>query len=224
MQKNYGFRAIAFDMDGVIIDSNSEIEKFWTKWAKVENIPFTDETAPKFIHGRTTIETIEELFQKSTEEKRREIGEAALAFDMNMRPALIAGAGIFLPELYESISKIALVTSAPLKRAKAMLDLHGLQKYLPYSITGEDVKSGKPDPEPYIKASVKMETAPGDCLVFEDSDNGILSALAAGMNVIAVNNNEIKSERIISVISDYTHLNIEENILIIDDLLIELIR
>ncbi len=222
MQNNYKIRAIAFDMDGVLIDSNSEIENFWKQWAIKESISFTDETAIKFIHGRTTNETIQELFRNSTENTKRNILESAFDFDLNMQPSLIAGAGSFLLNLFVGINKIALVTSSPSKRARKMLELHGIEKYLPYSVTGDDVKSGKPDPEPYLKAALKMHVSPDDCLVFEDSKNGILSALAAGMHVISVNNYNIKSDRIISVINDYTGLHIEHGKLYVDQKVIEL--
>ena len=86
MKKTYKITAIAFDMDGVIIDSNAAIEKFWQQWAAKENLVFTNETAIRYIHGRATLETINELFEKSTQEIKNQILEAAIDFEP--RPAL----------------------------------------------------------------------------------------------------------------------------------------
>jgi mannitol-1-/sugar-/sorbitol-6-phosphatase len=219
-------RAVLFDMDGVIIDSNSEIEKFWAKWAAKENLEYTDETTDNYIHGRTTIETINELFKKSSGEVKKQIFDAAIDFDLNMCPGLVKDADTFLKNLSAALHKITLVTSAPKERARKMLELNGVYKYFNAFVTGDEVKQGKPDPEPYLKAAAKMNLAPDRCLVFEDSKNGIISALTAGMYVVAVNNYEIENERIITSIKDYSMLKVSgKTIQIIDKLInIELVN
>ena len=216
MKKTLKINAIAFDMDGVIIDSNTAIETFWKEWIIRERLIFTDQIAIQYIHGRTTIETINELFKNSANKVKEEILKSAIDFDMNMRPGLIKGADQFLKNLVLYSDKIALVTSAPEERAKKMLELNNIDKYFTYSVTGDEVKNGKPDPEPYLKAADKMNIDPGECLVFEDSNNGIISAAAAGMNVIAVNNFEMKNEKIITIIKDYCTLQVEGNVILID--------
>ena len=203
-------------MDGVIIDSNTAIETFWKQWATKESLVFTDHTAIQYIHGRTTIETINELFKKSANKVKEQILKSAIDFDMNMRPGLIGGVDLFLKKIVAYSDKIALVTSAPKERAKKMLKLNDVDKYFTYTVTGDEVTKGKPDPEPYLKAADKMNIDPGECLVFEDSNNGIISAVAAGMNVIAVNNFEMKNEKIITIIKDYCTLQVEDNLMLID--------
>jgi sugar-phosphatase len=86
----------------------------------------------------------------------------------------------------------------------------GLDQYFTDSITMEDVTKGKPDPEPYLKGSAKLGINPETCLVFEDSDSGIKSGLAAGMRVVAVNNSNFDHERVIWMIRDFTELQVEE--------------
>ena len=90
-----------------------------------------------------------------------------------------------------------------------MLALHGLDTYFQQLVSGEDVRQGKPHPEPYLTGAKKLGVSPKECLVFEDFDSGIASALAAGMLVIAVNNARLTSERIIAHISDYKTLDIK---------------
>lgn len=62
-------------------------------------------------------------------------------------------------------------------------------------ITAEDVQKSKPSPEPYLLAAERLNMHPGDCVVFEDADAGITSALSAGMRVVVVGSSlDIKYE------------------------------
>jgi len=194
-------------MDGVIIDSTPEVEAFWEDWANKENVPFDDEIVIKYIHGRTSRETIQNLFAKSTAEVRQTISEAATAFDLNMRPGLIKGAGYFLKQLSGFGYSIGLVTSSPKDRVKILLELHNIYHVFQNIITGDDIINGKPDPEPYLKMAALMTVHPAECVVFEDSNSGIQSALAAGMNVVTVHNSNIANEHILFNIRDFTDMS-----------------
>jgi len=213
---SYNIKAVLFDLDGVLIDSNFEIEKFWKNWATREGIVFTRDAVEKHILGRTTLETINELFMKSSEQIKEEIHKSAVDFDMNMHPGLIKDADRFLKELATFSQKIALVTSSPKIRAKRILERHNIYSHFISSVTGEDVIAGKPDPEPYLLGASKLKINPEECLVFEDSNNGILSALAAGMYVIAVDN-KMENDKIISRINNYVNLKIENEFIVAID-------
>lgn len=203
--KSYTIHGLLFDMDGVLIDSNAEIERFWKEWAAKSNKELSMHDITKHIHGRTTIETLRVLFGHLDEKGRLQILDAATAFDLNMRPSLINGASAFLQALRQFTQHIGLVTSAPIPRAKLLLENLGIFSIFKYTVTGDEVNKGKPDPEPYLLGSHKMHIAPHDCLVFEDSNSGIQSAIHAGMYVIAVNNT-MQHEHIIANIKDYTDL------------------
>jgi sugar-phosphatase len=194
---------LIFDMDGVIIDSTPEVEAFWEDWARKENVPFDDEIVIKYIHGRTSRETIQNLFAKSTAEVRQTISDAAMAFDLNMRPGLIQGAGEFLQQLYKLNYSLGLVTSSPKERVKILLEIHNVYHVFKNIISGDDIVNGKPNPEPYLKMAAVMQVDPGKCVVFEDSNSGIQSALAAGMNVVTVHNINIIDEHILFNITDF---------------------
>lgn len=204
----YYAEAIIFDMDGVVIDSTKEIELFWEDWARRESIPYNRDIITKYIHGRTSEETIELLFANSTPEVKRKIDIASGEFDRTMRPELIKGIHNFLTQLTEEKITVALVTSSPKERVKPLLDHHNVYSYFKEIITGDDIIHGKPDPEPYIKMADKLKIAYKKCLVFEDSDSGIKSALSAEMKVISLNNYNIKDENIIAVIKDFTEINL----------------
>lgn len=199
-----------FDMDGVIIDSTPEVEAFWEDWARKENVPFDDEIVIKYIHGRTSRETIQNLFSKSTTEVRKTISEAATAFDLNMRPGLIKGAGGFLKQLYGFGYSLGLVTSSPKDRIKILLELHNIYHVFENIISGDDIINGKPDPEPYLKMATLINVEPAECVVFEDSNSGIQSALAAGMHVVSVGNTNLFNQKILFNIRDFGDMSASE--------------
>jgi len=86
----------------------------------------------------------------------------------------------------EATCKTALVTMS--KRSDALHVLHtlGIERLLDLIVTAEDIRQGKPDPEGYILAANRLQVEPHECLVLEDSVNGVQAAQAAGMNVIAI--------------------------------------
>lgn len=198
--------AILFDLDGVILDSNPVIELFWAKWAEREGVPFNAQVVKEKIHGRTTWETIHALFEKTEPARKQEIYDDGIAYDLTMEPELMAGVKDFISDLSVSGLPFCLVTSSDRPRAWHFLKQHGLDGYFTSSVTGDEVTKGKPDPEPYLKGAAKLGIDPADCLVFEDSDSGIKSALTAGMRVISVNNSSYKGERILWNIRNFREL------------------
>ncbi len=80
----------------------------------------------------------------------------------------------------------AIVTGSSRNDALHVLHFLGLEHMVDLIVTGDDVKKGKPDPESYLLAAEKLGVSPDECLVLEDSVNGVKAALAAGMNVIAI--------------------------------------
>jgi beta-phosphoglucomutase-like phosphatase (HAD superfamily) len=82
--------------------------------------------------------------------------------------------------------KVALVTMSKRKEVVHVLHSLGIENLLDLVLTGEDITHSKPDPEGYLLAARKLEVAPQECLVLEDSVNGVRAARAAGMYVIAI--------------------------------------
>ena len=82
--------------------------------------------------------------------------------------------------------RTALATMSYRKEALHVLSALDLERTLDVVLTREDVQQPKPDPEIYLLAAQRLDTDPVDCLVLEDSPNGVRAGVAAGMNVIAV--------------------------------------
>ncbi len=86
----------------------------------------------------------------------------------------------------EALCQTALATMSYRREALHVLRALDLERSLDVVLTREDVEQPKPDPEIYLLASRKLEVPPSECLVLEDSPNGVRAGVAAGMNVVAV--------------------------------------
>ena len=95
----------------------------------------------------------------------------------------VPGAVDFIKWARRRFAKIALATSSNAAIQQMVFDGLGLHPYFDAVVTGDELKRGKPDPEAYFKATAKIGLKPDQCLVVEDSDNGIRAALSAGCQV-----------------------------------------
>lgn len=173
-------RALLFDLDGVLVDSTPAITRVWEKWS-IE-YGFDPEKTAREAHGRPSIESIRELLPNADHEalnrdlEQREIDDTEGVVPLRGVEALLAS----LPP-----DRWALVTSCTLPLAEARIAAAGLG--VPANmVTSNDISSGKPDPEPYIKGAKLLGFDPAECIAFEDAPAGIVSAKAAGARVIAI--------------------------------------
>jgi mannitol-1-/sugar-/sorbitol-6-phosphatase len=175
--------AVLFDMDGVLIDSTPAVARVWSRWA-VEH-GFDPETVVHRAHGRPSRTTIRELMPGVTDididREDREVERMEIE-DLD-GVVLLPGARQLLNALPPNRWTIA--TSCTRSLAEVRLRAAGLP--IPETmVTSSDVKIGKPDPEPYLKAAAKLGFAASDCIVVEDAPAGVIAGKAAGARVIAV--------------------------------------
>jgi sugar-phosphatase len=174
-----GCRALLFDLDGVLIDSTPAVARVWTRWAAEHG--FDPETVVHKAHGRPSRITIRELLPNSDIDREDREVERWEMEDLD-GVVLLPGAGQLLNSLPPERWTIA--TSCTRALAEVRLRAAGLP--IPKTmITASDVKIGKPDPEPYLKAAVKLGFAASDCVVMEDAASGVRAGKAAGARVIA---------------------------------------
>lgn len=211
-------KAVIFDLDGVIINSNPEIEKFWHRWAAKTNRQLSRANITEHIHGRKGVETLEALFNDISTETKEAIIKDAIEFDSRMNPEPVKGIYQFIQNLVRLGIPVGLVTSSHKERALLMLQKQNLQDIFDAHVTAEDVTKGKPHPAPYIAIATKLGLPPENCLVFEDAISGVLSAKAAAMEVIGINTEEAAENLIVGgaacVVSGFNELGIEQNILV----------
>src|SRR5271169_6732302 len=171
--------AVLFDLDGVLIDSTPAVARVWSRWAVEHGLD--PETVVRQAHGRPSRMTIRELLPTADIEREDREVERREMQDVD-GVVLLPGARELLNTLPPERWTIATSCTRPL--AEVRLRAAGLP--IPKTmVTSSDVKIGKPDPEPYLKAAAKLEFAASDCIVVEDAPAGVRAGKAAGARVIA---------------------------------------
>jgi sugar-phosphatase len=173
-------RAIIFDLDGVLVDSEAAIEQRWREWAEYRDIPFEEVEA--VYHGRPMFEVIREVAPHlDVEAEVEKMSDVMTAAPELLRP--FDGAKALLERLPEARWTIA--TSGRARTATNRLSHVGLP--IPeLMVTADDVEHGKPHPESYLTAADRLDIAPENCLVFEDAPAGVEAARRAGATAIGV--------------------------------------
>jgi len=180
--------ALLFDLDGVLIDSTPAVTRVWTQWAIAHG--FDPDQVVREAHGRPSIATIREYFPhadcaaENREVERREMEDLEGVVTLpGARELLLA-----LPA-----DRWTIVTSCTRPLAEVRLRAAGLP--IPERLlTSNDVKNGKPDPEPYLKGASLLGVSAKDCVVVEDVPAGIRAGKAAGARVIACTTTVPESE------------------------------
>ncbi len=179
--------AVLFDMDGVIINSRPEIEGFWQSWAQRFGFTIEANDMENHIHGCPARHTIAKLFGGITAEEVAAIETSALQIGGDPQARVMPGFFAFTDTLSRQGIPFGIVTSHPMASGKRIADALGLTSRLAVFVTADQVKNGKPHPEPYLLGCERLGLPPGNVLVFEDSVSGAMAAVAAGNMVVGIN-------------------------------------
>jgi mannitol-1-/sugar-/sorbitol-6-/2-deoxyglucose-6-phosphatase len=188
-------KAVIFDMDGVIIDSepfwkNAEFEVF-SSLGVVLDKEFTDLT-----QTMTTIEVTKFWYEKFPWESKslEEVEDMVISRVMELIEQGRAernGIEFFIKQLKSNGFKIGLATNSPYKIIPVVLEKAGIADYFDSIFSAEFVEFGKPDSAIYLMTSKELGIDPENCIVIEDSYSGMLAAKKAGMKVVAfINGNQ----------------------------------
>ncbi len=180
--------AVLFDLDGVLVDSSAAITRQWQLWAARHGVAMA--AIEQIWHGRRAIDIMREVaphVDLAIEARYLQEGET------NDTEGVIAHAGALA--LLEALppQAWAIATSGPRSVATARLRRANLP-IPPIFITGDDVRNGKPHPDPYLLAAAGLGIAPERCVVVEDAVAGIAAGRAAGAQVIGVTTNHTAPE------------------------------
>jgi sugar-phosphatase len=163
----------------VLIDSTPAVTRVWRQWAIAHG--FDPDDVVRKAHGRPSIATIRDYLPHADHEaENREVERREIADLDGVLP--LPGARELL-DAFPS-DRWTIVTSCTRPLAEVRLRAAGVP--IPDRLlTSDDVKNGKPDPEPYLKGAALLGVSPIDCIVVEDVPAGIRSGKAAGARVIA---------------------------------------
>lgn len=179
-------KGFLFDLDGTLVDSLPAVERAWCNWADRFNLAH-DEVL-NFIHGKQAITSLRHFMPGKTEAEIAaeftwlEQVEATETAGITALPGAVA----LLNHLNKAGIPWAIVTSGSMPVARARHQVAKLPAPEVF-VTAERVKRGKPEPDAYLLGAQLLGLAPEECVVVEDAPAGVLSGLAAGCHVIAVN-------------------------------------
>ncbi|MGZ3147791.1 HAD-IA family hydrolase [Lentzea chajnantorensis] len=178
------FEAVLFDMDGVLVDTEASVADFWQDLARSHGFSISAADLDRHVYGRSALHTLRELFPMIPAERHPEVYELMRVDNETLHYSTIPGVLPLLGSLRATRTPVALVTGAEPYKAAAVLRQLGLE--FDVTVTSADVEHGKPDPACYALAAHRLGVPVERCVVFEDADSGITSAVAAGATCVAL--------------------------------------
>lgn len=184
------FRAVIFDCDGVLVDSEALGLRSLQQVLHEVGVERSLDSLARYS-GRSHGETLAELEAESGVA----LLESAVSKQMDERYIrLVEAEGLHpcpgIPQLLSWLSAheipFTLASSGPRRKVLFSLQSTGLETAFPYFLCGDDVVRAKPAPDLYLAAAVLVGVDPTECVAIEDAPSGVRSARAAGMQVIGV--------------------------------------
>lgn len=177
-------KACLFDLDGVVFDTEPLYTLFWRNLDK--RLRPNIDNFEHIIKGQTLVQIYDKYFA-GEEEKQEEITAFLYEYEQNMSFNYIACFEDFVKDVRSKGIKTAIVTSSNLEKMQNVYNKHPEFKgYFDEILTSEDFEESKPSPDCYLKAAARLGVSPKECIVFEDSFNGLRSGIVSGARVIGL--------------------------------------
>ncbi len=179
--------ACVFDLDGVLVDSEPVWEEVRRAFVAEHGGAWQADTQSRLM-GMSTGEWAAYLHELGVRLAPEEIARGVverMAGRYREEVPLMPGAVAAVRRLSEQVT-LGLASSSPRRLIDVVLAAAGLEECFAATVSTEEVARGKPAPDGYLEAARRMEVDPRGCVAVEDSSNGLRSAHAAGMRVIAV--------------------------------------
>lgn len=170
-----------FDLDGVLIDTETEYTKIWTRIC--ERFPSEYPDVPQRIKGTTLDSILNNYFA----DHKEEVVEMLFENEARMNYEWLPGSKEFIQWLIDMNIPRALVTSSnDEKMSHLKKSRPEIVPYMQAVITGDQISHSKPNPEGYLLGAKLIDRNPRNCAVFEDSLQGVMAGHAAGAYVVGV--------------------------------------
>ena len=185
MKKNWNFpKALLFDLDGVLIDSEPLHGEAWKATAALFDLNLTDEQL-KLLRGKRRIDCAYELVKlipKAVKVKDLLTLHKPISRKLILTAQAMGGGESLIKRCHKNNIPMALVTSSSFESFQIKTAPHKWINLFSVMVLGDDklLAKGKPAPDPYLLAAEKLNIAPEECWAVEDSISGVSSALEAG--------------------------------------------
>lgn len=183
-------KAVVFDMDGVLFDTEKLCKDSWVAVAQEKNIPDMEIVFPKCIGCNTTDTTRIILDYYGEDFPYQEFAKEASKWFWNWieENGLPQKKGVkeLLEYLEQEGYRIGLASSTKRASVISHLEQAGIRRFFTEVVGGDQILHSKPEPDIYLIACEKLGVEPGEAIAIEDSYNGIRSAHRAGMHPIMV--------------------------------------
>ena len=185
-------KAVLFDMDGVIVDSEPLHHKAYKKMFQEFNITVSNELYATFT-GKATLHICEQICKEFNFEVSAEVLVASKRkhfvplFENDVDFSLLEGVLDLIKSYHENGIILVLASSASMENINRIFERFDLDQYFTAKLSGADLKASKPHPEIFINAAEASGFSKSECMVIEDSTNGIIAAKAAGIYCVGYN-------------------------------------
>ncbi|OJF76738.1 MAG: hypothetical protein BKP49_05270 [Treponema sp. CETP13] len=206
-------KAVLFDHDGTIVDSEQVHFEMWRDVLHKYNVELSHDEYKNLYAGiptTTNAKTIVKTHSLKVEPTILALAKAKITDEYLAKQAfpLMSGALDSVRYFYEQGLAIGVVTGAGRDGVNSTLKNHGLEKYVSVVVSGADVKNSKPAPDCYLLAAEKLGLQPSECLAIEDTYNGSLSAIRANMECIGVSSSHRVRNLFSKTVYECSNLNI----------------
>ncbi len=180
----FKWKVALFDLDGVVFDTEPQYTIFWG--AECRRYHPEQPGLEHTIKGQTLTQIFDRYFSDVADEQPA-IVERLNAYEAQMRYDYVAGFEDFIRGIRAQGVKTAVVTSSNLAKMRSVYRQRPeFTTLFDAVLTSEDFTESKPSPDCYLKGAARFGATPQECVVFEDSFNGLKSGRAAGMYVIGL--------------------------------------
>ena len=178
-------KAALFDLDGVVFDTEPQYTVFWG--SQCQRYHPEHPGLEHEIKGSTLTQIYDRWFSGPLATEQNVITQRLNAFEAQMKYEYITGFETLIADLRANGVKTAVVTSSNIPKMESVYKAQPLFKTLFDAIlTSEDFEYSKPHPDCYLKGAAKFCASPAECVVFEDSINGLKAGRAANMHVVGL--------------------------------------
>lgn len=182
------FKAAIFDMDGVLFDTERLYQETWKELAMERNISLGDSflMAISGTNGSFMKRTIEKYYQVSDGTEIMETCMVRMRQKLEAHVPVKKGVYEILEYLHGIGMRIAVASSSSVMQIEANLRRSGIRDYFAEIVSGTEVEHGKPSPDIFLLAAKRLGFRSEECLVFEDSENGVKAGHQAGCFTIMI--------------------------------------